>query len=183
MNNYFIKYRPFLLFLGIFLLTYVVLTFFYQLYLGRFDSAAYEVDDITKSVAEQTKQLMLVFNADARTEPHPFEACIKLFYKGEFVARIIEGCNAISVIILFISFVVAFTGRMKHTILFIIFGSILIHILNISRIAILAVLLHHYPEHEHFLHGTVFPLFIYAVVFLLWVMWVNKYSLYAGKTA
>ena len=181
MSNYFIKYKPFLSFLGKFLLTYLILTIVYRFYLSRFDSAAFEVDDFTKSVAEQTKRLMLIFNADARTEPHPLEACIKLFYNGRFVARIIEGCNALSVIVLFISFVIAFTGRLKHTFLFIIFGSILIHILNVARIAILAVLLHRFPEYEHFLHGTVFPLFIYSVVFVLWVVWVNKYSLYAGK--
>ena len=182
MKNYLTEYRPFLLFLGKFVLTYLVLTFVYQMYLNRFDSEALEVDDFTKAVASQTEKLLLVFGADAATERHPFEACIKLFYKGQYIARIVEGCNSLSVIILFISFIVAFTGKFKHTILFITFGSVLIHVLNISRIAILAVLLYNYPEQEHFLHGVVFPLFIYAVVFILWVIWVNKYSLYAGKS-
>jgi hypothetical protein len=30
-----------------------------------------------------------------------------------------------------------------------------------------------------FLHGVLFPLFIYGVVFILWVIWVSKFSLYA----
>lgn len=58
----------------------------------------------------------------------------------------------------------------------------LIHILNIGRIALLCVGLYHLPDYEHMMHGVIFPLAIYGVVFLLWVIWVNKYSSYAGET-
>jgi exosortase family protein XrtF len=84
--------------------------------------------------------------------------------------------------ILFVSFVVAFTGRWKQTLLFILFGLLLIHLLNISRIALLSVALCHYPEQEQLLHAVIFPFIIYGVVFLLWVIWVNKFSLHANKT-
>jgi exosortase family protein XrtF len=77
--------------------------------------------------------------------------------------------------------VIAFTGKFKKTILFIMFGSIIIHILNIGRIVLLCVALYHFPQYEHLLHGVIFPLVIYGVVFLLWVIWVNKYSLYATE--
>jgi exosortase family protein XrtF len=59
------------------------------------------------------------------------------------------------------------------------FGIILIHVLNIARIALLCIALYNLPQFEHLLHGVIFPLVIYGVVFLLWVIWVNKYSLYA----
>jgi exosortase family protein XrtF len=85
------------------------------------------------------------------------------------------------VIILFISFVIAFTGKFKKTVLFIVFGIVLIHVLNIARIALLCVALYNFPQYEHLLHGVIFPLVIYGVVFLLWVIWVNKYSLYATE--
>jgi exosortase family protein XrtF len=113
---------------------------------------------------------------------HNDQASIKLFLNNVYVARVVEGCNALSVIILFAAFVVAFTGKLKHTILFIFGGSLLIHILNVLRIALLSIALLHYPEHEEFLHGVIFPLFIYGVVFGLWVIWVNKFSTYAQKT-
>jgi hypothetical protein len=41
--------------------------------------------------------------------------------------------------------------------------------------------LYHFPQYEHLLQGVVFPLVIYGVVFLLWVVWVNKYSFYATE--
>jgi exosortase family protein XrtF len=120
-----------------------------------------------------------LFGRNASSELNTNQPNIKFFYNQKFVARIIEGCNALSIIILFIAFIVAFTGKLRTTILYIITGSVLIHILNIARIALLVVGLYHFPEQESFIHGVIFPLFIYSVVFVLWVIWVNKFSLYA----
>ena len=183
LKNYWIQYKPFLFFLGKFALTYLVLTFIYQGYLNQFDEKKFEVDGFTQLVAKQTEQTLLFFNVDASTELHPSQPSVKLFYNQKYVARIIEGCNALSVVILFVAFVVAFTGKLKHTILFVIGGSLLIHVLNIARIVLLAAAIFHFPEQESVLHGIVFPLFIYSVVFILWVIWVNKFSLYAKETA
>jgi len=182
LKNLLQQYRPFLLFLGKFLLTYVVLTVLYQSYLNRFDSASNQVDSFTQMVASQTQTLLTLFDNDAQIESHPTEPSVKIIYNGKYVSRIIEGCNALSVMILFVAFVVAFTGRWKQTLLFVLFGLLLIHLLNISRIALLSVALYHFPEQEQLLHAVIFPLIIYGVVFLLWVIWVNKYSLHADKT-
>ena len=181
MKNLLLQYKPFLLFLGKFIVSYLILTFIYQTYLNRFDSKNAEVDSFTQLVANQSKTVLSWFDSNSFTMPHLREPSVKLFYKGKYISRIIEGCNALSVIILFISFVIAFTGKLKKTILFIMFGSIIIHILNVGRIALLCVALYHFPQYEHLLHGVVFPLVIYGVVFLLWVIWVNKYSFYATE--
>lgn len=179
MKNYWFQYKPFLLFIGKFAISYLVLTVVYQSYLGQFDESSCEVDGFTKLVAEQTVQTLSFFNDNASLEMHNNQPCVKLFYNQKYVARIIEGCNALSVIILFIAFVIAFPGKLKHTILFVLAGSLLIHFLNIFRIALLAVALFHFPNEGPFLHGVVFPLFIYGVVFVLWVIWVQKFSIYA----
>ncbi len=176
------QYQPFLFFLGKFIACYLILTFIYQNYLSKFDASQAEVDSFTQMVADQSAKVLSWFDSNSYTMPHLREPCVKLIYSGKYVSRIIEGCNAVSVMILFISFVIAFTGKLKKTILFILTGIILIHILNITRIVFLCIALYHYPHCEHLLHGVVFPLVIYGVVFLLWVIWVNKYSLYASKT-
>ena len=182
MKKYFVVYKPFLVFLGKFLLTYLLLTLVYKSYLSQYDVQQFEVDSFTELVAEQTKDLMVLFNCDAGIKPNVKESAINIYYNQRSMARIIEGCNGLSVIILFISFVVAFSGKIKPTILYILGGSLLIHILNVSRIALLCVLMYYYPKQQHFLHGVLFPLFIYGVVFLLWIIWVNKFSKYASKT-
>ncbi|MEK8180514.1 exosortase family protein XrtF [Flavobacterium buctense] len=179
MKNLLQQYKPFLLFLGKFLLTYLLLTIIYQSYLSRFDASKNEVDSFSQLVANQTKSVLTLFDTETYIESHPTEPSIKIIYKGQYISRIIEGCNALSVIILFISFVIAFTGKWKKTLLFILLGSVLIHVLNIARIALLCIALYSFPEYEHILHGVVFPLVIYGIVFLLWVIWVNKFSLHA----
>lgn len=160
-----------------------MLTLSYQSYLNRFDLTANQVDSFTQMVANQTQALLTVFDAAARIESHPTEPSVKIIYSGKYVSRIIEGCNALSVMILFVSFIVAFTGKFKKAIIFILFGLLLIHLLNIVRIALLSVALYHYPQHEHILHAVIFPLIIYGIVFLLWVIWVNKFSIHATTAA
>lgn len=179
MKKYLIIYKPFLLFLSKFFLAYLVLTMVYQGYLNRFDAT--QVDTITKAVAEQAKQVLSLLNTDSAIVESKSEPFIKIFYHQQYVARVIEGCNAISVIILFIAFVIAFSGKLKPTVFFILGGSLFIYILNILRIAILSVLMYHFPDQEHLLHGVIFPLIIYGAVFILWVIWVNKFSKYASK--
>jgi exosortase family protein XrtF len=157
-----------------------LLTIIYQSYLSRFDVEKNEVDTFTKLVASQSEIVLSLFDTQSYSMPHLKEPSVKLFYKNTYISRIIEGCNALSVIILFVSFIVSFTGKLKQTILFIILGGLLIHVLNIARIALLCVGLYYFPAYEHILHSVVFPLIIYGVVFFLWVVWVNKYSIYVG---
>ena len=132
-------------------------------------------------VSRNTEQVLQLFHggpAIEESETHPYA---KLFYNQKYVAKIIEGCNALSVIILYVSFIVAFSGKLKPTLLFVFGGSLLIYILNVLRIASLSALIFYFPEQEPFLHGVVFPLYIYGVVFILWLIWVNKFSRYAAK--
>ncbi|HEU4497575.1 MAG TPA: exosortase family protein XrtF [Flavobacterium sp.] len=179
MKNYFQQYRPFFVFLLKFFVAYGILIFLYQSYLGSFDGQNFETDGITKQVASQTVHLLKAAGQDAYSIPHLKQACMKLYLNNLYIARIVEGCNAVSVMILFAAFVIAFKGKLKHTILFMLAGILIIHILNVTRIALLSVALFHYPEYEHVLHGVIFPLSIYGVVFGLWVLWVQKFSSYA----
>lgn len=180
MKKYIVLYKPFLLFLVKFFLAYIVLAFIYQGFLNSFESN--QTDPITRLVAKNTEQLLKIFHSDVVLEEITSDGYIKLIYNQKYVARLIEGCNAISVIILFISFVLSFSGKLKPTILFIIGGSIGIYFLNIIRIALLCVLIYFFPRQESILHGVFFPLFIYGFVFILWVIWVNKFSLYAKNS-
>lgn len=181
MKNYFQEFRPFILFLLKFFFCYVVLTFFYNLYLNQFDLNNFEIDDFTILVAHQTQDFISIFDSNVRLETNLFEPSVNLFFHNKWVSRIIEGCNALSVMILFVSFVVAFTGKLKNTLVFVFFGLIIIHIFNVFRIAMLVIAMYYHPEYQHFLHNIVFPLIIYGTVFLLWIIWVNKFSNHAAK--
>lgn len=103
---------------------------------------------------------------------------VKVLLNGHYTARVIEGCNSISILILFLAFVIAFPGSIKATILFGIVGSFIIYGVNILRIAFLTVMLYKYQDHQTLLHNLVFPAIIYGITFLLWVLWVHKFSNY-----
>ncbi|WP_445719441.1 exosortase family protein XrtF [Flavobacterium sp.] len=181
MKNIFSQYKPFFVFLSKFLLFYVVFTFIYKVYLNQYNVTKNEVDFFTEVVAKQTVYLLNLFADTSHTFPHEFESSIKLFYNHKYVARVVEGCNAISVMILFAAFVFSFSTQWKKTSLYIGLGILLIHILNVVRIALLCYALYYYPDYEKILHGSIFPLFIYGVVFLLWILWITKFSGYVKK--
>ncbi len=135
------------------------------------------IDGITKNVSILTEKFssLIGFNLSVIRDYNQY----KIIVENKFVARIVEGCNAMSVIVLFISFVIAFSGKWKQTIIYVFLGSVLIYFLNVLRIILLSILIFHYPNQENILHGVVFPLIIYGVVFILWVIWVNNFSRYA----
>lgn len=157
---------------------YIVLFLIYSVYLNKAQkkSGLFTCAPITKTVAKQTQYLLNTFGYEAESEQHTKEVSIKLFVNNKFVARIIEGCNAISIIILFISFIIAFSSSFKATFLYILFGSLLIYFTNIFRIAIISIALYEYPKYQYVLHDILFPLLIYGVTFLLWFIWVKKFS-------
>ncbi|NMH27559.1 exosortase family protein XrtF [Flavobacterium silvaticum] len=175
------QYRPFFVFLAKFFGVYAVLTVIYRLYLNTFDPSKLETDSITWSVARQTKWFLELLGRQCELAAHSQQPSVKLILDGHYIARVVEGCNAISVMILFVAFVIAFKGKWLTTALFIVSGIVIIHILNVWRIALLAMALLRFPESEGVLHGVIFPAVIYGVVLLLWIVWVNKFSLNAKK--
>ena len=181
MKNIFQQHQVFFIFLTKFLLCYFIVTILYSFYLDQYHTQKNEVDGITHFVAEQTKNSLVFFGSNCEIIKHELEPSYKIIYNSKYIARIVEGCNSISVIILFISFIFAFSNRFITTFLYIFLGSILIFILNIFRIALLTVGLYNYPEYGTFLHDILFPLIIYGVVFVLWVVWVLKFSAYAKE--
>ena len=168
--------RPFFMFLAKFTLSYLLLSGIYWLYLEQFDADKHEPDGVTHMVAKQAMGLCLILGEQASIEPHDKEASYRFRVNGKRVARIVEGCNAVSVMILFTAFIIAFSSTVKRTALFIIAGIVIIHLLNIARVGLLCIAYFHYPEYQKLLHDIVFPLFIYGVVFVLWLLWVLKFS-------
>lgn len=176
MKELIIKYKSVLKFIATFLIVYSLLSYAYKLYLEGSVGEEYYPDYITNLVARQSEALLDAFGYQAKVIPHPNEPSMKLIINNKFVARVVEGCNAISVIILFVSFIVAFAGKFKTTFFYILAGSVLIYTINLIRIALLSLGLYHYPWRREILHTVIFPLIIYGLVFLLWMVWVNRFS-------
>lgn len=173
MKALFHKYRSVVRFVLLFLGSYLILSILYASYLQLSKGGAYAPDFITHLVAKQSSDIISGFGYKAIVIPSATSPIMELYVNSKHVARIIEGCNAISIIILFMAFIVAFYEGIKKTLLFLLAGTVLIYAMNIFRIVILAIALYEYPQHKEILHGIVFPGLIYGMVFFLWMIWVR----------
>lgn len=174
------KHKNIIIFLIKFFVTYFLLVGIYSTYLQKSQKKDkfFQTASITTAVANQTVKVLTFFDYDVKAVQHNKELSVKLIIEGNYTARVIEGCNSISLIILFISFIVAFSGSIKATILYSLFGSIFIYGVNVLRIAFLTVMIYKFPQQLGVLHDLVFPAIIYGTVFMLWVIWVHKFSNY-----
>lgn len=87
-----------------------------------------------------------------------------------------DKCNGITLFAVFAGFILAFPGPAKHKFWFIPAGILAIHLLNILRVIILAILDVYSRAWTEFNHTYTFNILIYGFIFLLWIWWVNRYS-------
>ncbi|AUS05769.1 exosortase family protein XrtF [Pseudotamlana carrageenivorans] len=170
------KNKAVIRFIITFLVVYITLSVIYSFYLKLSDGSVFYPDYLTHLVGLQCVELLEFFGFSSEVVKHPNEPSLKLIVNGQYLARIVEGCNAFSVIILFASFIIAFSTRLKPTLIYVLTGSVFIYIVNLFRITILGIGMFHYPKYEEVLHNIIFPGIIYGMVFLLWVIWVNMFS-------
>jgi exosortase family protein XrtF len=85
-------------------------------------------------------------------------------------------CNALKLFALFGVFIIAYPGPWKHKLWFIPTGIIAIHILNVLRVAMLAIIQKINYNWLDFNHTYTFTFIIYTFIFALWMIWVNRFS-------
>lgn len=172
------KNKVIIVFLVKFFATYFILFGAYSFYLNKTQqkSDIFVCSPITYTVANHVRDISKMLGYDAEIEQHSEELSIKFMLNGNYVSRIIEGCSSVSIIILFLSFIIAFSGSFINTFLFGLFGSALIYIVNVLRIIAFSILYHKYPEYQTVLHDLLFPSIIYGLIFVLWITWVKFFS-------
>ena len=87
-----------------------------------------------------------------------------------------EPCNGIKVFGIFIIFIVSFKGKIFNKIWFILSGVLILHIINIIRIAILTYISAVNPYILNFNHNITFQLIVYLSMLGLWYLWIIKLS-------
>ena len=165
-------------FLAKFFLVYFSLLGIYNFYLKNTQQTEdiYSCSPITKMVSNHSEKVAEFLGYDVYTDQNFDELSIMFMVYDKYVVRIVEGCTSVSIIILFLAFIIAFSGSFKTTVLYGIFGVLLIYLTNIFRIVFISLGIYHYPQYEGLLHRIIFPGLIYGMVFLLWVIWVRKYA-------
>jgi len=85
-------------------------------------------------------------------------------------------CDGIVLLALFSCFIIAFPGNLKHKLWYLPAGLIAIHLINVFRIFCLSLIIHYKPSALDFNHDYTFTILVYGFIFLLWYMWINRFS-------
>lgn len=166
-------FKPVLIILLRFLLIYLAFLGLYQLYLNYFSGTG--LDPVSKWIADQSTAVQNFLNYKSEMVDQPERETSWFYVDGEYRSRMVEGCNAISVMILFLAFIFAFYNGAK-TFVFAISGLVFLHIMNVLRIAGLNLLIIEFPKYIKIGHDYFFPAIIYGSVVLLWLIWIKFFA-------
>lgn len=167
-------FKPVLGILLRFIIIYLVLLFAYQFYLNSFKDSG--LDPFSKMITRQVMFLQQSLGYPSALYDDVPNQQVWYHVKTKFTTRMVEGCNAISVMILFVSFIFAFYKGTK-TFVFVGVSLLILHIMNVLRIAGLNIVYSDYPKYGKMTHDYVFPAVIYGTVVLLWLIWIKFFAL------
>ena len=173
------EFKPAILFLIKFLGMYFILSIFYGIYVESFGT---NPDTITIWVSQQTSGILRWFNLDTSIYPMENVPKVALLLGERTVLNLYEGCNGLNVLVIFFSFLFAFSGFVKPMFWFLPMGLLVIHLANLARITWLFFVAEYFPDYMYFTHKYLFTAAIYVVVFVIWVIWVKKYTSFQPKT-
>lgn len=166
------EFKPAIIFITRFLILYFVLNLIYGFYIESFDQA----DSITYWVTNQSAQVIGWFYSGIYVTPDAVKSTVHIGNQVSDILSVYEGCNGVNVVIVFLSFLIAFPGRMIKLWWYAPMGIIIIHIFNISRIVFLYWVATSLPNLYYFTHKYLFTGIIYLAVFILWYIWVVKFQ-------
>lgn len=167
------QFRPIINFLLIFMLTFFVFSAIYDLYLHRYED---KTDGMSSFVGKQAAGLLNILGFDAFARDVDAEKSTHVGIDGFARVKVIEGCNGLSVMILFLAFLLGFPGKLRNKAWFIPAGLLLIHSFNVSRVAILGWAVYRFGESGYPIYKEMFTASIYLLVLVLWYLWVQKFG-------
>ena len=90
-----------------------------------------------------------------------------------------RGCLGRNLMGLYVGFILAYPGKIKHKLWVVPAGLLVIIILNIMRISGLTYLVLRWPEYVDINHHVIFKYTVYFFIFLMWYFWIKHYSVSA----
>jgi exosortase/archaeosortase family protein len=97
-----------------------------------------------------------------------------LYFPNNGYIAVNGSCSGLKQFYQWIFLMVLFPGPWKKKLWYIPLGLLVIHLTNIFRIIVLSVILMNWPEYWNVSHDWILRPFFYVVIFVLWVIWVEK---------
>ncbi len=130
-------------------------------------------DIFTYTTAKQVNLVYRITGFPTHIHVLPDGKQIGIFRGEQWFVNIIEGCNGMSVIIIFLAFIWAFPSGIREKFKFSLIGILSIWLINILRIYILGLIYVYRPEWFDFSHRVLFPASVYIWVIVLWILWIK----------
>lgn len=172
-------FKPVLSILLRFIIIYMVLLLAYQFFLNSFQKEG--LDPFSKMIAEQVRHIQNFMSFPTQLYNDIKGEQVYFYVRNEYPTRMVEGCNAVSVMILFVAFVFAFY-KGKKTFVFVVLGLVLLYIINVLRIVGLNIVVLDYKAYSKTTHDYIFPAVIYGTVVVLWLVWIKFFALKNEKS-
>ncbi|HRI79322.1 MAG TPA: exosortase family protein XrtF [Cyclobacteriaceae bacterium] len=169
--EYLKEFRPAIRFVLVFVLIYVIGNVIYGIWVESFKPMP---DPATRWASEQSVVLINIFFDTVSTVVNENSPNILITRNQKVILSVFEGCNGVNVMIVFVSFIVAFGGRLKATIVYLLTGILVLHIANLIRLTLLYLTAIHQRPLFYYFHKYLFTAVLYAVVFLLWYIWIER---------
>lgn len=170
------QYLPTLYFLLRFLGSYILLIIIYNWYLNQY-LPFNQPDPFTRFCADLASKGFNWIGFESMTVHLPGENFMRLLVDRKIGSIVNEGCNAISVLIIFVSFILAFYTTFKQTFTYIILSLVALFGMNIFRIILLTYIFRYHPEYSKVSHDYLFPAIIYGSIIILWIVWIKQFVL------
>lgn len=129
---------------------------------GRLDQA------LCSNIARAAATLLRLFGFEARAAGLHAQM---LYFGSEPAVWVGPPCNGLVLYVLFAGFVLAYPGPIRHKLWYVPLGMGLIWLLNVLRVAALALNHKYAPESLDFNHHYTFTFVVYACIFGLWMWW------------
>lgn len=167
------EFKPTIFFLARFIGLYLIGNLVYGLYVTAYAPAP---DFMTNWVTEQAGAILTAIGWPIETTAHDAKATTLMYYQQHAILSVYEGCNGLNVMIVFLSFLFAFGPYTRKLIYFSVGGIVLLHMANLGRIIMLFWVSVYYEKYLYFTHKYLFTGFLFALVFVMWIIWIKKFT-------
>lgn len=94
-----------------------------------------------------------------------------LVLNGQPSVLVGDPCNGLLLYVLFVGFIVAFPGSIRHKLWFVPLGILVIYAINVGRVALLALNHVYWHPTVEFDHHYTFTFVVYGAIGALWIAW------------
>lgn len=157
--------------------------FIYKFWAGNlnFYPFAQQVDNLFAQASS------LLFNQSIWVLQHIFQ--IEIITEGQTIfvnnhqayVDVSPGCTSLKQWMHWLFIMLIFPGPWKHKLWYIPLGLIIIQFINVFRVVGLALMIIPWPQHFHFFHDYIFKTIFYFGIFMMWVVWVEYFTIPNNK--